>query len=134
MKSDRNYESERLLNVDSAELTESPASHRCRSPAATVELTGGEGGATAEHGGGKAAIQQRRGGGLAAEDGGSNDFRRRRRFPTAARVPHAFAEAKLPEALAASSGLRLRRSRWLWLLLNYDLQNYNANTTTASLA
>ncbi|KAF3500128.1 hypothetical protein F2Q69_00043326 [Brassica cretica] len=30
--------------VDSAELTESPASHRCRSPAATAELTSGEGG------------------------------------------------------------------------------------------
>ena len=43
---------------------------------------------------------------------------RRRRFLAAARVTHARTEAKLPDALAASSGLRLRRGRWLRLRLD----------------
>ncbi|KAF3501566.1 hypothetical protein F2Q69_00041691 [Brassica cretica] len=66
LKSDQNFESERLSNgqkgtshVDSVELTDSPEGHRYRSPAATAELrrrltrklAGGDGGAAAEDGG-----------------------------------------------------------------------------------
>ncbi|KAF2538521.1 hypothetical protein F2Q68_00020172 [Brassica cretica] len=83
LKSDQNFESERLSNgqkgtghVDSVELTDSPEGHRYRSPAATAELrrrltrklAGGDGGAAAEDGG------------SAAEDGGESggdDFWRR---------------------------------------------------------
>ena len=36
----------------------------------------------------------------------------------AARITHTRVEAKLPEALAASSRLRLQRGRWLRLHLN----------------
>ncbi|RID79508.1 hypothetical protein BRARA_A02241 [Brassica rapa] len=50
--------------------------------------------------------------------GGRWRRKRRRRFPAAARVTHECAEAKLSEALAASSGLRLRRGRWLRLRLD----------------
>ncbi|KAF3588064.1 hypothetical protein F2Q69_00028807, partial [Brassica cretica] len=92
---------------DSAELTESPVSHRCRSPAATAELrrrltgklAGGDGGA-------------------AAADGGPAAELRWRRFPAAARAFHARAKGGFLEARTASSGLRLRRAWCLRLRLD----------------
>ncbi|WZZ36430.1 hypothetical protein YC2023_019831 [Brassica napus] len=91
LKSDRNFESERLSNVDSAELTESPVSHWCRSTAATAEL------------------RRRLTGKLAGGDG---------RFPAAARAFHARAKGGFLEARTASSGLRLRRAWCLRLRLD----------------
>lgn len=92
-------------------MAESPASHRRRSPAATAEgrwLTGKVTGG----GGGAVATRRRTPGGelTAAGRGGSGEV-------TAERLFHVRAKADLLEARTASSELRFRRFRWLWLRL-----------------
>jgi len=98
-------------------LTESPASYRCRSPAATADIpaayrkiNGGDGERTvAGHGGSGERWSE-----TAARGRNSRWLRR----TAVARVFHARAEANLREARAASSGLRLRRGWCLRLRLD----------------
>ena len=105
----------RVNRVDSpsrlSRVGESSASHRRRSPTATAMAYRRWRRTTATTEGG--ARRQRR-----CSGGGEAVVRRRRRFPEAARITHERTEVKLPEALAASSGLRLRRGRWLRLRLD----------------